>query len=401
MYTSIKMFVRFETDARARSRSSHHATCQLWNERDYLSTKIHTCLSKYRYGFTIVELLVVIAIVGVLVALLLPAIQSAREAARRASCVNNLKQLGIALHNYESALKVYPEGSVVDYDKQTSVIFGADGVFANGFTLLLPFLEATQISELYDSSKTWYMQNAEVAGVVLPILTCPSNQGKENPSFDPFIEFMAGEIGSPLGGTLGLTDYVFSKGAGDGFCETPENVPDSQRGMFDYKLKTKPAQLVDGSSNIFAIGEGAGGGHWLLCRDPGCTQPDMEDPIPNFTSEPYYARQFWIGAGNVRGVLDAFRWASAGHFACTVDPLNKNPVTQFLFNDRDKIRNCIGSLTNSDNPHRVPNFRSEHPGGGNFLNADGAVRLIGEEIDMAVYRALSTVSGGEIVGEIE
>ena len=90
--------------------------------------------------------------------------------------------------------------------------------------------------------------------------------------------------------------------------------------------------------------------------------------------------------------------ATAGHLACTVEPLNKWPVTQFLFDDAADSSICEGTLTlGMSNPHRVPNFRSDHPGGGNFLYADGAVRFVVEEIDLEPYRASSSIAGEEVI----
>jgi prepilin-type processing-associated H-X9-DG protein len=157
---------------------------------------------------------------------------------------------------------------------------------------------------------------------------------------------------------------------------------------------------MDGMGKTFAMGEGAGGPHWPLCTQIDCQVPDT-NPIPEFSAEPYYARQYWIGSGNVKGILDTFGWASAGHFACTIEPLNKSPVTHFLFDNTDRVRNCLGSLSNAHNTHRVPNFRSDHPGGGNFLFADGSVHFIDSEIHMPIYQGLSTVAGSESVSSTD
>ena len=343
-------------------------------------------------GFTLVELLVVIAIIGILVALLLPAVQAAREAGRRTSCVNNLKQLGIAMLNFESARRRLPIGTVVKEDVTTAKLFGANGVFANGFTELLPFLEQTNLSALYDVDKPWYMQDATVASFVIPLLICPSVGGRENPTDDAFFGFAAATIESPFGQRVATTDYVFSKGASDAFCSVPLDMPPSELGLFDYKLVMRLARVEDGASNTFALGEGSGG---LMCQDPGCTVPDMRTPRAAYTSEPYPARQYWIGSGNVRRIYLQFSWASAGHFAATVDRLNKQPVTHFLF-DETAPSDCRGTLSNAANPHRVPNFRSDHPGGGNFAFADGSVHFVEDGVDLNAYRARSTIAGGDV-----
>src|SRR5688572_30298811 len=120
-------------------------------------------MRRRKIGFTLIELLVVISIVGVLLSILLPAIQAAREAARRTSCTNNLRQLGVAIESHHVVRKHFPMGSVVRPDLKSNQLFAADGVFANGFTEMLPYLEETALSVQYDRTKPWYMQDATIA----------------------------------------------------------------------------------------------------------------------------------------------------------------------------------------------------------------------------------------------
>jgi len=338
----------------------------------------------------LVELLVVIAIIGILVALLLPAIQAARESARRSACTNNMKQLGLAALNFESNRRRLPIGSIVKKDLTASGVLGKDGVFANGLTEMLPFYEEAALAEAYDHTRPWYQQQAEVAGASIAMLLCPSVSEQLDPLIDPFFDFASRTINSPIGDRLGATHYVFSKGANDSFCTRPQSMPADERGLFDYNAPTRISQVLDGTSKTFAFGEGAGG---LMCQDPGCTTPDMPMPRRLYSTVPYQARQFWIGSGNVAQILRRYKWAAAGHFACTVDPLNKQAVTQFLFDDTAGD-DCRGTLSNSANTHRVPNFRSDHPGGGNFTLADGSVQFISDDIDQTTYRGYSTIGGG-------
>jgi prepilin-type N-terminal cleavage/methylation domain-containing protein len=349
-------------------------------------------------GFTLIELLVVITIVGVLLSILLPAIQAAREAARRTACTNNLKQLGIAIENHHVAQKRYPIGTVIRPDPRTNELLKQDGVFANGFTEMLPYLEETALSKQYKYNEPWYMQKAAVAGQRVAVFNCPSNSGGPGPSLEPFIGELADFFESPIGDTLATTDYVLSKGASDSFCPTPQKIPRYERGMFDYYQEIGYKHIKDGAAKTFAIGEGAGGPNWPLCSSHDCESADLPPPSERFSAS-RYARQFWIGAGNITTIHTSTRWAAAGHLGCTVGALNKKWVTHFLFDNTvgSGPENCEGTLTRGAiNTHRVPNFRSDHPGGGSFLLADGSVHFIDEGIDLKAYQALSTIQGGEI-----
>jgi prepilin-type processing-associated H-X9-DG protein len=285
----------------------------------------------------------------------------------------------------------------VRFDLRTSQLFKADGVFANGLTEMLPYLEETALSGLYDPEQPWYMQDAAVARTSIAVFHCPSNSGGSGPYSDPFIRFAANFLQSPIGDTLATTDYILSKGASDSFCRTPQQIPPSELGMFDYNLKIGYKHIKDGASKTFAVGEGAGGPNWPLCSSPDCTTADLPPP-PDELRQSRYARQFWIGSGNIKRIHSTFRWAATGHLGCTVRALNRKPITHFLFDDSDGVdaKNCLGTLSiGSTNTHRVPNFRSDHTGGGNFLYADGSVHWIDESIDLRIYRAMSTIAGGE------
>jgi prepilin-type N-terminal cleavage/methylation domain-containing protein/prepilin-type processing-associated H-X9-DG protein len=325
-------------------------------------------VEKHKSGFTLIELLVVIAIIAVLIALLLPAVQMAREAARRAQCRNNLKQIGLALHNYASTAGVFPAATYVG---PTTTARNRSTTWA---VSILPYIEADTIynainfdhSLLYNvpagaciASNAW--TNTTVSRQLVEAYLCPS---------DVLPPRLSGTIsGAPCSGPVSATvvlnpsSYSMCVGSrhiayftGDGMFYT------SRDGFTGY---LQPRDIVDGTANTFFGGESA-----------GRFSPPLATAFYNWWNLHTYLNlgsnvSFMPGMASTLPRLNAP--TTPGDLALALPAFDPTPA-QF---DTWKEYGQHG-------------FRSRHPGGANFLMADGTVRYVTDSIDPPLYRALST-----------
>jgi prepilin-type N-terminal cleavage/methylation domain-containing protein/prepilin-type processing-associated H-X9-DG protein len=344
-----------------------------------------------RPAFTLVELLVVIAILGVLIGLLLPAVQKVREAANRIACRNNLKQLGLALHNYHDAHDEFPGGVIAIDDVQ-------DG-WATGFTYLLPFIEQQNLQTLYRFDVPWYdAANYTAVGTELKLFFCPSNRTAGRMDLRP----IASQWNTPLPPVAGATDYAFSKGANAAIHADAFRVPPAARGVFGIARRgadgtvtgtTRLADIADGTSSTFAMGEAAGGSFPVRSlTNPGQTASDP------FTGQPALLEQTWgaTGFGDPSHAWYGSVLAATAQFGLPPDPrdepMNRRPGTPTVWGSDS-------SGMNSSGRDLVSGFRSRHTSGCHFLFCDGSVRFVREGINPATFRAMSTMAGGEVVSE--
>ena len=311
----------------------------------------HTSV-RSRRGFTLVELLVVIAIIGILIALLLPAVQAAREAARRSQCQNNLKQLGLGMHNYHDTNKVFPVSFYGGYGDplavggytQTSRSYGP-------LMRMLPFLEQKPLYDVCNHGVNSMVATGQLA-TVIPGFLCPSD-----PAPGQVTETNIFVTGGTLVGRnnyRGVMGNDWDWGAYANNTVNPTPAADSFRqnnGLFYHFSVERPrsaAAATDGLSNTLAFGE-------TLFNQ-------------NFASSerPTYA---WMHA--------------AGSLATVAVPLNHTDEK-------------TPSSVTFDLKH---GFSSLHPGGVQFLLADGSVRFISETVALTVIRGLGSMNGGEVVSD--
>ncbi len=323
-----------------------------------------------------------IAIIGILVALLLPAIQAAREAARRSQCINNLKQFGIALQTYHAANKSFPPGALM---KQSAL-----DVYANANTALLPYFEEAALHNIYNQNEQWEDQRPGVAATVIPIFKCPSSSAP-NPIEDKLLGTVVDDS------VFGVSEYAFSMGYTDAFCVKegikPGRLPKSQQGMFNMAFGASIRQITDGTSKTIAAGDASGDPKWMICHKALCKATDV---VPNSLGESPNASWGWIIGEPSSTAYFSVLGAKSSVYACTIEPMNKNPVTDTFLDLGQYASDYVAFKTGGNNyckasyeggKHSASNYRSDHAGGCNFLMADGSVTFLNESIDMAAYRA--------------
>ncbi len=290
-------------------------------------------------GFTLVELLVVIAIIGILISLLLPAVQAAREAARRMQCANNMKQMGLAMHNYATSFGSYfPPGT--------------PGPWKHGlFTYMLPYLEMQPLYDQLDLKReTYTTYNDPHKFEVVPCYVCPSWPHGAVDEDDPY--------------TGALTTY---QGVAGAYPDEPPvesasyagNIP--LNGMFGWDFVRAMAEVTDGLSNTVALGE--------------FTHIDYETPSGSsvgWWAEPPGAVRAWVYGGS------------------TDTGLYASKVLVYAINSK------INRGTDNIKFNHLP-MGSFHPGGAHFLVGDGSVTFFSENMSLDAYFKLATVDGSEVV----
>ena len=300
---------------------------------------------QHRSGFTLVELLVVIAIIGILIALLLPAVQAAREAARRIQCVNNEKQFGLAMHNYLSATGTLPPGSRWARDAAGNDLDAVMGFSLHAF--LLPYLEQGGIFDNLNFSTTVYNNVNEEMGDEIPASSSVPATGNNRPIpiAPPTISTSPRTTTEFMGAGLD-TSHVVSKT--DGLCG--DYYTD---GVFYPFSKVAVRDISDGTSNTLAIGERV------------------------------YELRYWL-----KGSM----WKNGGAMICHYHsknlrwPINSEPA------DFQYLNPGGGTCLFND-----LFFGSRHPGGANFTFADGSVHYVDDEVDMQTLQRMAAIADGYTV----
>ena len=313
-------------------------------------------------GFTLVELLVVIAIIGVLVALLLPAVQAAREAARRSSCVNNLKQIGLAIANFESVNKRFPAGNK-GWNKAGSWWLGHTVFFQ-----ILPFIEDVSLEGGYDPEVRWMnVPNGALLTHQIPIYQCPSDESTGRLAFGMSRSNYAACFGSTQ---IHSPDFPMAQLSSPNHQESDyEN-----DGPFRMHVGRELRKFTDGTSHTVIASE--------VITGVG-DEPESNNALDlrGCWGFPYVGSIYLHSRTPNSSIPDALRiWFCS-------------PVAQ-----ASRVNPCESDSLPSDR-HVFENIaaRSQHMGGVNVTFADGHVDFYVDEVDLALWQAISTIDGGEVV----
>ncbi|MBD3674442.1 MAG: DUF1559 domain-containing protein [Planctomycetaceae bacterium] len=323
-------------------------------------------------GFTLIELLVVIAIIAVLVALLLPAVQQAREAARRSSCKNNLKQLGLALHNYHDTFTKFPQGQ--------SWIVGANSWHGHGiFVDFLPYMDQAPLYGQWNMNQTYNSgNNNTLSRNKIPVLKCPSDR-----------DYQGAEPGVNYAGCAGSSVNLWFPQSGGG----------QSNGIFPQRQSLSMGALLDGTSNVIAFSEQLVGDN---------SQSGVSDSDIVVTSNPGFADQHFptqAEINNAETVCNAADPTSIPSLSRTGRNWSAPYPSQSRFNTAAppnwKGRSCAmgGNFGLAADRNGIFAARSRHTGGVQVCLADGSVRFISENINLQTWQWLGAREDGNPIGE--
>ena len=385
---------------------------------------------KSQRGFTLIELLVVIAIIAVLIALLLPAVQAAREAARRAQCTNNLKQLGIAMHNYHSSNDSFPQGKS-ESAHEANFALGNNGSRYSGWTewsaqgLMLGYMEQQPIYNAANFSFCGgygygYFCNSTTTYAVINSFSCPSDPNAAGGAL--FVASWGNYTQSPNNnsyrGSIGTTTSPYGSGPNAGGVGYAVGQPDpfnleggtkgapTSTGVFNYWYSYGLRDITDGSSNTIAFAESLAGS-----AQP---TPSRGNSVMNATGAGVaeYGNGFaglyngnlvqglqactstfaTATPGNTLSGVNGNRWAWGAVGMTLFNTIVPPSSSQYIWNScRSSCQGC------SPDDSTFSNAQSNHPGGANFLMADGSVRFIKSTVAMSTYMGLGTRAGGEVI----
>jgi prepilin-type N-terminal cleavage/methylation domain-containing protein/prepilin-type processing-associated H-X9-DG protein len=375
--TNAQQFTLSDRRARQRRRDLAQETSRDTSVPAAANNTNGDCAMRQR-GFTLVELLVVIAIIGILVALLLPAVQAAREAARRMQCLNQIKQLALALHNYHDVAKKFPPGAISDPNPAGGTSYGRPPR-TTYIVHLMPYIEQNTVYDTIDfvnrpvaPGLCWFGNNAQATGATMPLLYCPSDGMG---GVFKTCGLINGDANRPAPHFLSNYMAFFS-----GFTVASIETRDARLvAAFGLNRGASFADILDGTSNTMLMGEyltgttddyrgfiwsdKAGGSQLWTELPPNSKLPDRLSPTtppPPLATKPWCKNRPEVNLPCVNGISESSGLANLDHTAAS---------------------------------------RSRHPGGVQVLLGDGSVRFVGQTIDLRTWRALSTIQAGEVLGE--